>query len=200
MYAGNNPLLFSDPDGRSLTIVYDFAESGLSPQQQVLIARGVAQRFKNAGVEQVQTFLNPSLKRPRARTDFDRTIFIVLNKKTFKKSATAMGHTPAYPGNRSEVTMRHAPAASGQPLLNYAINVATHEGGHGTGALPQYDNDDKVLGSYLFPKNGEAGTVMEQGPLAPELGQQIREFSQSDAEALQRKLNFPYEPVDDPDE
>jgi RHS repeat-associated protein len=125
-YVRGNPMKFVDPDGERRKLVFDFTESGLSPRQQRTVARGIAQRFRNAGVRDVNTFLSPRMDVPRDHTKFDRTSHIAFTNRILK-SPTALGRTPPFPGNKSEVTMRHAPTGTEDHVLNYAINVGAHD-------------------------------------------------------------------------
>jgi len=65
-------------------------------------------------------------------------------------------------------------------MITFLINVTAHEVGHGSHALPPYDQDDRAPGSILHPDPADAGTTMEQGVPAETLGEEVRSFSGED--------------------
>jgi hypothetical protein len=99
-----------------------------------------------------------------------------------------LGKTGQYSPNRSTISLAPAPQGSNS-IVTYATNVGTHEAGHSSRALPQYDGDAFELGSAINPVGAESGTVMEQGAFASELALEIREFSEDDAADLREALN-----------
>ncbi|MCL4837656.1 MAG: hypothetical protein KJ058_06820 [Thermoanaerobaculia bacterium] len=70
-------------------------------------------------------------------------------------------------------------------MLKFLISVGSHEGGHGSQALPQFNMDARPVGTWVHPVGAEPGSVMETNVPAETLGAGPREFSASDAKLLQ---------------
>ena len=189
-YVRGNPMKFVDPDGEDLKIVYDFSQSDLSVKQQTAIARGIRMRFKNAGVKRVQTFLDPKMRPPKDRVSTDRTIKLTFTTKSLDKGKNAvMGKRPNYSTNAAIVSLAPAGGLDSNQKIIYGINIGSHEAGHASGALPQYDGDAFPPGSILNPSPAEAGFVMQQGVAVEIQGSGVRDFSPGDSEDLQNALN-----------
>jgi len=188
-YAIGNPMKFVDPNGEDLKLVFDFRGSGIPAKQQTQVVVGIRRRFANAGVRNVQLFRQGGSTRPRVSKATDRVVVVRFTDKNLKEGRIVFGKNKP-PSNVVVVSTAHAPEDE-QARTNFLINVGSHEAGHGTRALPQYDNDQFPQGSMLNPTGAEAGSVMEQGVDAETLGAEVREFSEEDAEDLREGLNDP---------
>jgi RHS repeat-associated protein len=190
-YAASNPLKYVDPDGEDLKIAYDFANSGLTPKQQLQLQLAVRGVFKQAGVKNVHSYQVGGSIKPTETKPTDRLVYVKVTVKPFD-SPTTFGETKATPGNRSEVSTAAAPVAE-QAKLNFLTNITAHEIGHASGALPQYGAHSLGIGSILNPLSAqpEAGTIMEFDVPADVFGVEVREFSEEDAEKLRMQLNAP---------
>jgi hypothetical protein len=191
---GNNPIKFVDPDGYRLQIVFDFSETSLTVDQQVEIAAEIAERFRNAGVSEVRVHLSRPDKLPKDTKPWDKTITLKFLPGLIRRDPMIHGRRRDYPSAPGEVAMGAAPTSSANAMINFAINVGAHEGGHATRALTFYDNDGFPIGSGVNPVGAERNSIMEQGPSAEERGQELREFSNEDATQLRRYLNPPNPP------
>lgn len=188
-YGTGNPLKFIGPTGETLNIVIDYSEaSGLTMKQRMAIARGLRQRYLNAGVKDVRIHYKGGLLKGNDKGGPDATVHLAftdrsLNVDDDQVHGVTPGNWASGLGNRSYVSTFNAPKSEGA-MLNYLINIAAHEVGHGSQALEEYDFDD-----YSFGKGGTRGTLMEQGPSADRWGERVREFSPVDAQKLQYHLN-----------
>ncbi|MEM4188816.1 MAG: RHS repeat-associated core domain-containing protein, partial [Candidatus Hadarchaeum sp.] len=196
-YVRNNPVTWLDPTGRELNLFFDFSGSGIPTQLQLKIAAGVRQRFVNAGVNEVSAYFYGGSIKPSFFSQAGN-VSVILKFVSRDLGPGVFGVTPRapYPGTRrwpsttSLVTTRprtgNEDAAvvkmGAVALLNYAINVATHEAGHGSGALNQYAADS-------LKNTAESGSVMETHVPLQELLLTIREFSLEDAQSLAKHLN-----------
>ena len=191
-YVAGNPLKYVDPDGKDLKLSFDFSSSSLSSRQQTAVVVAVRKRFTNAGVDNVQIFFRGSSLVPQNSGTQDRTVFVKVTSEEIDagKGQVVFGVTRARPGNASVVSTAFAPTSETE-ALTFVVNVAAHEIGHGSQALPKYKYDAARLGSILNPRGAESGTVMEQGVPAEVLGRELREFSEEDAAALRALLNSP---------
>jgi len=185
-YVLSNPLKYIDPDGEDLFIVYDFSGSGLSGQQQNAVVQGVRQRFRNAGVNVVQSYFKGGSTIPK-KGDLgpkDRIVNVKLTTKDLGQGK--LGHTDV---GRQKSTVTTANTPGGEAGTTQLVNTTAHEVAHGTQALPQYDYDGASPGSPLHPEPAEEGTVMETGLTAEPVGEETREFSEGDAAQLRENLN-----------
>jgi hypothetical protein len=190
-YVGQSPMIAIDPDGLDLKIVFDFSETSLSPETQQRIALGVGERFRNAGVENVQLYFPGGSVKPTEEGPSDRVVSVSFVEKDLKQDLTAgdegavvYGFTPL---NSRFSTVSTNPAPSGDAGIRLLVNVTAHEIGHASDALPQYAMDGNPY-SPLY-KAGEQGTIMDQGVDVDTLSSQVREFSAKDAAALRERLN-----------
>ncbi len=185
-YVLSNPLKYIDPDGEDLFIVYDFSGSGLSGKQQNAVVQGVRQRFRNAGVNVVQSYFKGGSTIPK-KGDLgpkDQVVNVQLTTKDLGKGK--LGHTDV---GRQKSTVTTANTPGGEAGTTQLVNTTAHEVAHGTQALPQYDYDGASPGSPLHPEPAEEGTVMETGLTAEQVGEETREFSEGDAAQLRENLN-----------
>jgi RHS repeat-associated protein len=190
-YTRNNPLKYVDREGEDLSIVYDFAGSGLSEREQLQVALNVRSIFRNAGVRNVQSLFKGGSLKPKATKPSDRIVGVRVTDKPLK----GFSGNPAYGktsrgSNLSTVSTAGAPESE-EAKINFVANVTAHEIGHSSGALPKYSNDQFTLGTPINPEGAEPGTVMEQGVPGDVLALDLREFSEEDAELLQLFLNEP---------
>ena len=185
-YVWNNPLLFLDPSGEDLIISFDFRRSGLSSKEQQAVMLGVGQRFRNAGVRNVSTYV-------RGQEDHDQSDVVVhlrFRSKAFDRDTTH-GRTDRVGVkvlNSARIRTR-AEQLSGEALIRYVVNVASHEVGHASRALPEYDNDSVPSFGLIPFKTGEPGTAMGKEDDAAALGAGLREFSSRDAARLADFVN-----------
>ena len=184
-YAAGNPLKYIDPDGEDLKIVYNFSDSGLTQQEQIQIQTGLRGVFVRAGVRNVQTYGTGGSIRPRATEPTDRVVKITITSRSLGEGV--YGRTS---GSSGKVSTEKAPDAQAAKV-NFLTNVAAHEIGHASGALPQYSGDAAAVGSLLNPMSvqPEPGTTMETRITPEELSGHIRDFSDEDARRLRLELN-----------
>jgi hypothetical protein len=179
----NRPLIAIDPNGEDLYIVYDFVGSGLSMAQQ------------NAGVNNVYShYAGGTAPKRGSLGKYDARVDISFTSEPIGREGK-LGGTDI-PAQESEVTTsRMPPGKAGITLLS---NVAAHEIGHATHAMPDYNFDAAKKGSFWHPRPAEEGTLMESqvGGDDPELQIRLlssgpREASDGDAAKLRTTLNSP---------
>lgn len=189
-YVQNNPLRNTDPTGNDLYIVYDFSDSKLSKAQQRVIMSAVRQRFRNAGVKIVNSYIKGGAPPPSASKKTDMVVSLKLTSQSLDDPVAfkdkVYGVTPGpmgIPGTSAFVSTEHAPKTS-PGFMNFLVNVAAHEVGHASQALPDR-NWDALVSKAL------RGSTMESYLKPEEVGAGVREFSPEDAKNLQKGLNPP---------
>ncbi len=193
-YVRGNPVGAVDPDGQALFVVYDFSGSRLDLRTQQAVVHGVTRRFRNAGVTRVYALFAGTSTLP-GRSELGQHDAVV--RVRFRADSLAEGVFGVTDTSADRSVVDTAKAPTGDRGVVFLINVTSHEVGHGTGALPQYDADSAPKGSLLHPRPAEAGTVMEtqvsgdQERAVAILSEEVREFSQEDAAQLRVQLNDP---------
>jgi RHS repeat-associated protein len=187
-YGVDNPLKFTDPTGETINLVFDFSGTDLDMRQRIIIARGIKARLVNAGVKDVKVHYKGGLFKGNDKGGTNATVHLKFVTRDVG-GKQAFGITPGNPpGNSSEISLTRAPASEAA-TLSFLINVGSHEAGHGSQALPQFNMDAAPVGSILHPVGAEGGSIMETNVPAERLGAGPREFSASDAKHLREELN-----------
>ncbi|MEM7482386.1 MAG: RHS repeat-associated core domain-containing protein [Acidobacteriota bacterium] len=173
-YVANNPIKFLDPDGRDLTIAFDFKGSDIGLKMQARIAVETMRAFRRAGVQDVKIrfqatshrFKGKSLRAP-----------VKFQSEVIHQGRQVLGHTATMAGRKSRVSVGMAPT-SPEARLFFLVNVAAHEVGH-------------QAGLHIFRDHFDAkpGTLMQRPPSPEALSSGFLSFSEADAEMLSDLLN-----------
>ncbi|MCP4545324.1 MAG: hypothetical protein GY835_02520, partial [bacterium] len=182
-YAINIPLKYKDRTGADLTLVYDFKDSNLGELEQQKVMLNVRRIFMRAGVENVRNVFRHGGKVPKIEGRQHKVVRLIFKPIVTRGGKSTgdpvLGRTPLVP-TKSEVSTEFAQQQQDAKIIQIS-NTAAHEAGHQVRLWP-----------FDFAASGasaEEGSIMEQGVPVEVLGEELRDFSEGDAELLREKLN-----------
>jgi RHS repeat-associated protein len=193
-YVRGNPLVYSDLFGEDLYIAIRFEESaGFNNAQQQRITTEVANRFTNAGVNNVFAY-NPEepqlFKKPGAND-----VFVSVTVDGAKIKDQVHGRRIKSGHFRVTTYLARYHGCSEERVEINTINWVAHEAGHGTGIFPMYEMDGAVWNSPVrMHKDGyrqaKPGTIMRSPtPNVLDKSHKILEFSDAEKFMLSEYLN-----------
>jgi uncharacterized protein RhaS with RHS repeats len=185
-YVQNNPILRIDPDGLLDIKIYFEENSKYTPEQQAEIGKNIGNAFTNAGINDVNVYVNPGF------LDHVATFFNDVLSLDFKT-----GNGPEYSDGSVAAGMAELGSTKGEAYegsindgedilvttadesVTKASNVGTHELGHASGAkLTHSKGPDGTTKS-------DDGSVMNYRTD----GKKLRDFNESDKKKLQKEHN-----------